>query len=98
LECINCINHFQRKTLNNRFGFELRLAQLPTKVWENCLRYIERLKRDKKIDKVSGRLLKPIDGVKDDILMTLLQQYYDGEINFKELTVLCNRSKEYVYI
>ncbi|XP_061186956.1 uncharacterized protein LOC133195096 [Saccostrea echinata] len=89
-----CMGSISRKTLNNRFGFEMRLAQLPSEVWETFLKCVEKLKRERKIAKVSGRLLKPVDGVKDTVLLnTFLQKYIEGEINFKELTVLCNRSK-----
>ncbi|XP_052696999.1 uncharacterized protein LOC128175425 [Crassostrea angulata] len=82
-----------RKTLNNRFRLEMRFAQLSSEVWIKFLDFVNKLKMEIKKDKISGRLLKPLDGVQEKSLLKFLKNYNSGKINFKQLVSLCTEFK-----
>lgn len=82
-----------RKTLNNRFRLEMRFAQLSSEVWIKFLDFVNKLKMEIKKDKISGRLLKPLDGVQEKSLLKFLKNYNGGKINFKQLVSLCTEFK-----
>ncbi|XP_061164105.1 uncharacterized protein LOC133173171 [Saccostrea echinata] len=88
-----CMGAVSRKTLNNRFRFEMKLAQLQTEVWVEFLEFKKKLKKEVKKDKISGRLLKPLNGVSSENMLKFLNDYNSEKINFRQLTSLCNESK-----
>lgn len=71
----------------------MRFAQLSSEVWIKFLDFVNKLKMEIKKDKVSGRLLKPLDGVQEKSLLKFLKNYNSGKINFKQLVSLCTEFK-----
>lgn len=71
----------------------MRFAQLSSEVWIKFLDFVNKLKIEIKKDKISGRLLKPLDGVQEKSLLKFLKNYNIGKINFKQLVSLCTEFK-----
>lgn len=71
----------------------MRFAQLSSEVWIKFLDFVNKLKMEIKKDKISGRLLKPLDGVQEKSLLKFLKNYNGGKINFKQLVSLCTEFK-----
>jgi hypothetical protein len=71
----------------------MRFAQLSSEVWIKFLDFVNKLKMEIKKDKISGRLLKPLDGVQEKSLLKFLKNYNSGKINFKQLVSLCTEFK-----
>ncbi|XP_062587835.1 uncharacterized protein LOC134249506 [Saccostrea cucullata] len=88
-----CVGAVSRKTLNNRFRFEIKLAQLDTEIWKEFLEFHKKLKKEVKKEKISGRLLKPLNGILSGDLLKFLKEYNAETINFKQLISLCMESK-----
>lgn len=74
----------------------MHLAQFPHNLWKLLEKAAQKIKKEKKISKISGRLLKPIDGVHEDLLTEIMEKFVHGEIMFKEMCTLCLKSKVYV--
>lgn len=99
------LNYFlQRKKLNNKFRFELFLAQFSTPCWLQLRSFIDNFKgsKRKQKNKISGRQLRCLDGLKEKTILDLLQKNNNQHVDFCKFKAMCDEHKSksssvYVY-
>ncbi|VDI75213.1 Hypothetical predicted protein [Mytilus galloprovincialis] len=84
-----------RKKLNNKFRFELFLAQFSTPCWLQLRSFIDNFKgsKRKQKNKISGRQLRCLDGLKEKTILDLLQKNNNQHVDFCKFKAMCDEHK-----